>query len=227
VNPADDSDPLWSRDGKEIVFSSNRLGSPDVFRKNTGGATPEELLFETPGSTPPMSWTPDGKQIGVMITGTSDLAVFDVDGPHTLKAIVNGPSAEMEMQWSPDGRFFSYGSDDSGRSEIYLQRWPQTGERWQVSTEGGTDARWRPDGKELFYLSSTRDLMAASIDSGSATVGSPVTLFQTKVTGPLGAGHRFPYAVSRDGKRFLMYVSNVPMTPTITVIVNWQGLIKK
>ena len=140
-----------------------------------------------------------------------------------------GSFTELELQFSPDGRFISYSSDESGRAEIYVQPWPQTGEKWLVSTDGATDARWRADGKELYYLSPMRELMAVSIDARNGfRAGTPVRLFQTRVAGPLGMGHRFPYAVSADGQRFLMCVNdrNAP-PPSISVIVNWPALLKK
>ena len=230
LDQSDDADPVWSPDGKTIALSSNRLGAVDVFRKSTGGATGDELMIKTPGSTPVMAWSPDGWTIAVLQTSAgADLLGYEVGSNATPRPIVAGPFTELELQFSPDGRFISYSSDESGRAEIYVQRWPQTGEKWQVSTDGATDARWRGDGKELFYVSPTRDLMAVSIDTRNGfRAGTPVRLFQTRVAGPLGSGHRFPYAVSADGQRFVIYVNdkNAP-PPSITVIVNWPALLKQ
>jgi Tol biopolymer transport system component len=230
VDPADDSDPVWSIDGKSLAFSSNRAGNVDIFRKGTGGAAAEELMLQTPGNTPLMAWSRDGGTIAVMQAGVADLLGFDLRSAATPAPmpIVAGPFSEIELQFSPDGRFISYSSDESGRPEIYVQPWPQTGERLQVSIDGATDARWRADGKEMFYLSPTRELMAVAIDTAKGfRAGTPVRLFQTTVAGPLGTGHRFPYAVSADGQRFLMYVNdqNAP-PPSISVIVNWPALLK-
>jgi dipeptidyl aminopeptidase/acylaminoacyl peptidase len=138
------------------------------------------------------------------------------------------PPGPFELQFSPDSRFFSYSSDESGRSEIYVQPWPPDGDKWQISTNGATDARWRPDGKELFYISPDRSLMTVAIDATKAFRATvPRRLFQTKIAGPLGLGHRFPYAVSRDGNRFLMYVSDIEAAPlSIDVIVNWPALLR-
>ncbi|MSO62372.1 MAG: hypothetical protein EXQ50_09815 [Acidobacteria bacterium] len=228
TDPADDADPVWSPDGRTIAFSSNRKGAADVFRKSLGGATSEELMIETPGSTPVMAWSPDGKSI-VVLGGSQDLIGYEAGASPAPTPIVEDAFTSLELQFSPDGRFISYSSDESGRAEIYVQPWPQTGERWQVSTDGATDARWRADGRELFYLSPTRELMAVSLDTRNGfRAGTPVRLFQTRVAGPLGAGHRFPFAVSADGQRFLIYVNdrNAP-PPSISVIVNWPALIKK
>ena len=92
---------------------------------------------------------------------------------------------------------------------------------------GGTDARWNPAGNEILYLSPDRTLMSVRVKITGSTLepGTPVPLFQTRIAGPLGLGHRFPYAVSRDGQRFLMYVEETGTTPAITVILNWLSLL--
>jgi Tol biopolymer transport system component len=227
TDPADDADPLWSPDGRRLVFGSNRSGPPDVYQKNSNGVTPESLVMQSPGATYPAAWSADGKHVVVM-AGIGDLLAFEVDGDRTLKPLVTGPSQEAELQLSPGDQYFSYSSDESGRPEIYVQPWPPNGERWQVSTAGGADARWRSDGKELYYLNPAKELMAAAIDtSGGFKVSAPIRLFQTAVTGPIGTGHRFPYAVSRDGKRFLMYVSSAQTVPAVEVILNWPALSKQ
>jgi hypothetical protein len=229
TDPADDSDPLWSRDGRTIVFASSRRGGVDVFRASAGGASSDELMMDTPNSTPTMAWSPDGQHIVVLDTSTMDLLTLDAADAKTLRPVVRGSFVEIELQFSPDGRFFSYSSDESGRPEIYVQPWPPNGDKSQVSVAGGVDARWRPDGKELFYLSPQRELMAVPIDTSKGfEAGRPMRLFETRITGPLGLGHRFPYAVSRDGKRFLMYVSAAQAgsrPAAVDVIVNWPALL--
>jgi Tol biopolymer transport system component len=225
---ADDADPLWSPDGRAVVFASDRLGTVDVFQKAVGGVSEEQLVLKSAGNTPTMSWSPDGHTIA-LLTGAGGLAVFDFVKRTPEKPVQASQFLEIEFQFSPDGHWFSYSSDESGRAEIYVQRWPVSGDKWQVSVDGGTDARWRRDGKELFYLSPTKALMAAPIDLASTPrIGAPAKLFDTRIAGPLGSGHRFPYAISRDGKRFLLYVSsqNAPV-PAIEVTVNWPALIGK
>jgi serine/threonine protein kinase/Tol biopolymer transport system component len=226
VDPADDANALWSPDGRSIMFDSNRRGSVDVFRKGSGGTSQEELVLETPENTHAMSWSRDGRYLSVTVSGFG-LAILDLRGDRKLLSAVDGSFQELELQFSPDGKFFSYSSDESGRSEIYVQPWPPTGDRWQISTDGATDARWRPDGKEVFFISPDRRLMAAAIDTSRGFhAGTPTRLFQTRIAGPLGSGHRFPYALSPDGKRFLMYVSEArPVPPSIDVIVNWPALL--
>jgi serine/threonine protein kinase/Tol biopolymer transport system component len=226
VDQADDADPLWSPDGRTILFASNRMGPVDLYRKSAGGATPEELVLETPGSTPTGAWSPDGKHVAFNSGGTTPILEL---GKTELVPFSSGPYNTLELQFSPDGRWVSYSSDESGRFEVYVQPWPPSGDKWQISTGGATDGRWRADSKEIYFLSPTRELMAATIETTNGfKAGTPTRLFQTSIVGPLGGGHRFPYAVAKDGQRFLMYVSDIKAPPpSITVIVNWQALIEQ
>ena len=229
TTPSDDADPLWSPDGSRVAFASTQFGAADVFVKTAGGATKETLLLQTEGSTPTMSWSPDGKYIAALLSGPGvrDVRCRDARGVHPIRERIQTSNSYYEPQFAPNGRFVSYGSNESGRAEVFVQPWPPTGEKVLVSIGGGTDARWNPMGNEMFYVSPDRKLMSVSvkITGNKLEPGTPVPLFQTRIGGPLGTGHRFPYAVSRDGQRFLMYVEETGATPGITVVLNWPSLL--
>ncbi|MBI1954924.1 MAG: PD40 domain-containing protein [Acidobacteria bacterium] len=139
---------------------------------------------------------------------------------------------ETQAQISPDGRWLAYLSNESGRDEVYIQRFPTAGAKRQVSTNGGVQPRWRRDGKELFYMALDTKLMTVAVRGEEALeFGAPAPLF-TMTT--LGGASRNPmfrqqYDVTPDGQRFLL---NVPTnrgsaSPTITVVTNWLAGLKK
>jgi eukaryotic-like serine/threonine-protein kinase len=230
-DPSDDADPVWTPDGRTILFASSRQGPPDVYKIGAGGGSAEELVVKTAGATPTMGISPDGKDLILLApnwgsnTGL-DLALYRLGSgtSATLTPMLQGPASEIEGQFSSDGKHFLYASNHSGKYEVYVEPWPRTGERWAVSTDGGTDARWRPDGQEIFYLSPDRRLMAVPVrTAGGFSVGRSVELFRTRIAGPVGTGHRFPFAVAKDGQRFLMYVTDPSAAPPgVTVITNWK-----
>ena len=246
-DPGDDADPVWTPDGRTILFASSRQGPPDVYKIGAGGGSAEELVVKTAGGTPTMGISPDGKDLILLApnfgsnTGL-DLALYRLGSGASaapfddrsgcpeqsrgaLTPMLQGPASEIEGQFSSDGKHFLYASNQSGSYEVYVESWPRTGERWPVSTDGGTDARWRPDGQEIFYLSPDRRLMGVLVrTAGGFSAGRSVELFRTRIAGPVGTGHRFPFAVAKDGQRFLMYVTDPSAPPPgVTVIANWAG----
>jgi Tol biopolymer transport system component len=144
---------------------------------------------------------------------------------------VNTEFDESEGQFSPDSRWLAYVSNKSGASEVYVRAFSDNGDEIRVSTAGGMQVRWRPDGNELFYVTPDDRLMAVSFRSGgSATpeIGLPVALFVTHLaTGASVVGGKPQYAVARDG-RFLMNVAIEPTTSApITVVLNWTASLRK
>ena len=139
---------------------------------------------------------------------------------------------ERDGQFSPDGKWIAYQSDESGRFEIYLQPFaspvdgPKPTGKWQVSSNGGAQVRWRSDGKELFYIGLDEELMAVSVrlDSNNHTAqfGDAAPLFRTRVGGAVQDIQRQQYVVSPDGQQFLMNTIIEEATSPITVILNWR-----
>ncbi len=114
---------------------------------------------------------------------------------------------------SPDGRGLAYQSDESGRFEVYVQPFPELGAKWQISTDGGQDPVWNPNGRELFYCEGDK-MMAVSIETApELTAGKPQFLFE-------GAFQQ-RYDVSRDGQRFLMVERVTQEVTEINVVFNW------
>ena len=138
---------------------------------------------------------------------------------------------ETQAQFSPDVRWIAFISNESGRDEVYVSSFPTAGGKVRVSTDGGVQPRWRRDGKELFYLSPARKLMAVPIQAGSTLeVGAPQALFDVPFS-PIGTGSgvwaRYGYDATADGQRFLVNAPLESATVPITVVLNWTAGLKK
>ena len=225
TDTSDDSDPIWSPDGRWIVFSSGRDGGRNLYRRLSTGAGLDEQLFRTPRTKYPSSWSRDGKFI--LFTSREeqtgwDIWLYPLEGG-TPVPVVSTPAADIEPQLSPDGHWLAYTSDESGRLDVFVRPFRAPGGAWLISTGGGSDPRWRNDGSELYYLSPDRALMAVSVAPGGHFEASgPKVLFQAPTSGPLGLGVRFNYAVGHGGRRFLIS-ADAPdaMPPPIEIVLNW------
>jgi eukaryotic-like serine/threonine-protein kinase len=218
--------PVWSPDGSRVLFNFNPSGAVDIYSKAASGAGAEELVFKSSTTKNPWDWSRDGRFIlyeDFSPETKSDLWVLPLSGDKKPQLFLRTPFAETMGRFSPDGKWIAYVSDESGYSQVYVQPFPPSGGKWQISTKGGFTPRWRGDGKELFYLSPERELMSVDVNSAGATfeVSSPKTLFQTQVD---TASISNRYDVSRDGQRFLMSLpAENTVSPPITVITNWLG----
>jgi eukaryotic-like serine/threonine-protein kinase len=226
---ATEDDPVWSPDGSTIVFSSTRNGRFDLYRKVSSGAGNEELLSKSEADKEGTDWSADGRfvlfdQAGS--NGGTDIWILPLFGDGKPYSLLQTPFSEYQAHFAPDGKWFAYTSNESGRSEVYVQSFPPSGGKWQVSTGGGAQPHWRRDGKELFYLAPDRKLMAVEVKMGSTfETSAPKTLFQTQVV-RYEAPNR--YVVTGDGQRFLVNspVEEVSQTP-ITVVLNWTAGLRK
>ena len=160
-----------------------------------------------------------------------NLWVLPLSGERKPFPFVNTNFDERNGQFSPDGRWVAYQSNESGRFEIYVQPFPGPGGKWQVSTGGGVDPRWRHDGKELFYIASDGKLMSAAVQRSGQTLeaSTPVALFQTRIVGGnLSNTQRQQYAVAPDGKRFLVNtIADESTASPIIIVTNWTAGLKK
>jgi eukaryotic-like serine/threonine-protein kinase len=214
--------PIWAPDGMRLAFSDDHAGVDTLTVKELGGSGAERpAIPRPPSSTYAQSWSPDGKTI---LYRTQDKSTgFDVMAVslETSKSApyLQGPGDQAQAQFSPDGRWVAYTSTESGRPEVYVQPYPATGAKWQVSVAGGEQPRWRRDGRELFYLAPDRNLMSLPIPvSGAFDAESPRVLFATNI--PFGdVNVSQAYDVTPDGERFLIAAAD-PATPqsAITVI---------
>ena len=228
-DPMTDDDPVWSPDGSLIMFSSDRDGPFNLYRKVSSGARNEEVQFKSDTPKELSDWSTDGRFLLFDTydakTG-SDVWALPLFGDGKPYPLLNTPFNEAQAHFSPDGRWFAYSSNETGRYEVYIQSFPLSGGKWLVSTAGGAQPHWRRDGKELLYMAADRRLMAVDVTAGSSfEARAPKALFQTQVV-RYDAPNR--YDVSADGQRFLVNcpVGEVSQTP-ITVVLNWTAGLKR
>jgi serine/threonine protein kinase len=231
-DPGWDLAPEWSPDGRRLVFASTRSGVYDLYQQSTTNPEGAELLLATPQNKSPTDWSRDGRFIlfrNVDPVTSHDLWALPLDGTKAPFPVVRTQFTESYGQFSPDGNWIAYQSDESGRVEIYVQPFPGPGTKVTISTSGGAQMRWSPDGKELFYVALDGRLMAVPIrrnSQGTAVApGQPVPLFDANVglVVPLQSGHQEAWTISRDGKKFLMNtIVERASAPPITLILNWR-----
>jgi Tol biopolymer transport system component len=235
----DNSSPIWSPDGSRIVFGSVRNGKWGLYLKASDGTGTEDRLIESDAQVLPMTWAPDGRSIVYQVYDPKtqqDQWLLPLSGDRKAVPLLNTVFVEIHPQISPDGRWLAYSSDESGQAEIYVRPFPMGLSKWQVSTAGGQFPRWRADGHELFYMSQQANgkLMAVEVRSAGSTfeVGAPKALFDSLLVGNLAhpsGGNYHPYAVSRDGQRFLIpsfpassSAADAASSP-IAVVLNWAA----
>ena len=224
--------PIWTPDGKRVTYRGTRAGFRNLYWKLADGTGSEERLTSSENAQEPLSWSPDGKVLAFddesPITG-ADIWTLRVEGDPGKpgqagkpRVLLKTPFLETAEQFSPDGRWLAYESDESGRNEIYVQPFPGPGGKWQVSTEGGSEARWAANGRELFYRNGDRMMVVeVSATPSGFSAGKPRLLFEGKY---LAGGRTGAYSVSPDGQRFLMIQTVEPEQPAtqINVVLNWQ-----
>jgi len=223
-DPSPDFTPIWSPDGSRIAFNSERISPDGTFVKQASGAGSESLLVQLPVRSMATDWSANGKfLVGIARQQTTswDVWLFPLDGSRKPYPLIVGPSADVEPAISPDGRWVSYTSNESGRPEIYVQSIDGSGGKLQISNQGGRDAHWRRDGKEIFYIAPPGTMTAVDVTPGpTLSLGTPHALFLQPIDQQDPAGHYF--GVSADGQRFLVRRDiDVVDMPVTTVYVNW------
>jgi Tol biopolymer transport system component len=230
--------PLWAPDGSRLVYRSFQTGLVAFYQRSAGGGGEEETVLSSEvereaqirsTNVVPTDWSPDGARVLFSVpspaTG-SDLWMLPLAGDRKPVKYLATPAEELHGNFSPDGRYVAYTSNQSGRFEVYVETFPRSDFKQKVSTTGGYEPRWRADGREIYYLSEDRKLMAVPVATGQQ-FEVPVPLFQTRV----GAGVtplRTHYVPSRNGKRFLVNtLSGDPSPDPITVVLNWTARLKR
>jgi len=214
--------PVWSPDGARLAFSNDHAGVDTLSAKPLAGTSDERpLIPPPPSSTYAQSWSPDAEHILFRVQDPKsdyDIYALSLKSGKTFP-YVGGAADQSQAQFSPDGLWVAYTSTESGRLEVYVQPFPATGAKWQISIAGGEQPRWRQDGKELYYLGADRALMAVPIKvPGAFDAETPHRLFQTNIPyGDIDVSQT--YDVTPDGQHFVIAAADPgsPQSP-LTVI---------
>ena len=225
--------PIWSPDGSRIVYSSLQGAPPNLYQKVTSGAGPEEPVLPSPRPQMPTSWSADGRFLVVAVLDPRtkwDIWVLPMTGDRKPFPFAEAAFDERTGVISPDGRWLAYASNESGNFEIYVRPFPAGPGRWQVSRDGGTEAHWRRDGRELYYLSGAQRIVAVEVqpDRAAFRMGAATPLFEGRLAGIESQNSWNRYAVTADGQRFLVNTvgQQAGATP-IMVALDWPAELPK
>ena len=225
--PGEDESPVWTPDGQYVTYAATRANQPRAtYRKLADNSGAEEQLFVTKTHQHLSGWTPDGKQlISEEVDPTFGLYVGTL-GDKNVKPYLQTAFAEAAAQVSPDGKWIVYSSNESGRTEVYVQAYPGPGGRVAISVNGGTEPRWAPNGREIFYREGDRMMMVPVEYTPALKAGQPKLLFEGRFTRIGWATAN--YDVSRDGRRFLMIKGEDAVLPTeLRLVTNWAEELRR
>jgi eukaryotic-like serine/threonine-protein kinase len=223
-DPSIEEYPIWSPDGDSLIFGSNRDGVGDIYRKNLVAGGSEEQLLKSDHWKNPDDWSPDGRYVVYNLRDPKtrmDLWLLPLFGEKKPVPLVVAPFSQRRARFSPDGKWFAYVSNESGKDEIYVQPFPPTGPKWQISQGGGEWPRWAKGGRELSYVGPDYMLKVVEIKTSAAfEAGVPTNLFKTP--------NAWGSDVTPDGQRFLVNLpaGDNPPSPT-TVVLRWDAELAK
>jgi serine/threonine protein kinase/Tol biopolymer transport system component len=231
-DPSPDYGPVWSPDGKSLVYCGMRKNGLAVIRQSSSGTGAEEIVFEAQAETAGKrgfayvevdDWSRDGRfLLAETLHGGErlDLSVIDLAAvDHQPRPLLSTRFIEESGRFSPDGHWIAYLSNESGKRQVYVQPFPPNGTKTQVSIDGGDSARWRSDGRELYFTNREGRLLACTVavNGGELQVSAPQQILD---------GISADYVVSSDGNTFYVSASRTNDTAPVRVLLDWTGAAK-
>jgi Tol biopolymer transport system component len=211
-DPSDENWLIWSPDGARVLLNSFTRERLSLLEGPSSDASQRMQVLGGDEGKWPVSWSPDGRYVLYVTNNertSNDIWVLLRDGTGSPYPYLHTAASENWASFSPDGRWVAFSATDSGQPEVYVAPFPAATRRWRISADGGSQARWRRDGQEIYYVAPNRTLMSAQIDmSSGVTVKGYEPLFELQH--PYGAYHAFD--VTPDGQRFL--VNTLVVNPT-------------
>jgi eukaryotic-like serine/threonine-protein kinase len=227
-DPSTENNPVWSPDGKSIIYSWVRGARAGLYMKSAVTSDTAHLLYSSSTNNFSSSWSSDGMSLAFFSAGDArtktDLWVLPLSGDHTAVPFLKTQFNEVLPRFSSDRRWVAYMSDASGQFEVYIRPFSNSGAQWQVSRSGGGLPLWKADGKELYFVSLNRRVIAVDIKSTPTgiEIGAEHELFDLDARGPAQISD-----VTADGSKFLVSVSPAGLTQPITMVTNWDAELKK
>jgi len=227
----EDNSPVWSPDGSQIIFASDRDGPFNLYRQPANGVNNAELLLSSSDDKAPVSWSRDGRYLFYSVIkrkDKSEIWVLPLEGDKKPFPFLATEFNDRDAHISPDGHWVAYRSDESGKPGIYVRPFSASpagtatnqAAKWLISSDGGSPPRWRSDGREVYYQSGQK-IMAVEITTSPA--------FRAGEPRPLGLviPQGLPWDATPDGKRFLVTALNPSKPEPYTVVLNWQAGLKQ
>jgi eukaryotic-like serine/threonine-protein kinase len=229
--------PVWTPDGKRLVWASQRSGPYNLYWQASDGTGPIERLTETSHEHTPYGFSPDGTRLLLREEGTDireTLSLLTLDGDRRVMPLIRTTFNHRNGQISRDGRWLAYESDESGKEQIYIRPFPDVDSgRWQVSTVGGRRPVWAQNGRELFYQAPDGALLGVpvTVGGGNLRIDNPTKLVEGRYFMGAGDSSGRTYDVSPDGQRFLMIrdapLATQPLPHQLVVVLNWTEELKR
>jgi Tol biopolymer transport system component len=229
-DPGDEFAPVWSPDGKRMLFSTMVKGLVHLRAKDVHGAGDGAVVEADDQKLGRFAadWSRDGRFMMYIAGGRaiarSDLWIAPAANPRKAVSLLDSTFVETQARFSPDGRWFVYASNETGQLEVSVDRFPERGARQLVSRNGGEWPRWSRDGSEVFYLAPDNRLMVAAVHAAGdkLNIGAPRALFAVHPRPPVRLD-AYPYEVSLDGRRFVVNTLVEDPASTITLVLNWAA----
>jgi Tol biopolymer transport system component len=220
--------PLWTPDGKHVIFSSATGGQQSIFWQLADGSGGREQLISGEQLRVPSSISPDGRYLSYYdIDPNTQLDIWILDlRDRKARVFLQTRFNESASAFSPDGRWLAYVSDESGRAEIYVQSFPGPGGKWQISTEGGTEPVWNRNGRELLYRDGERIMSVEVSVQPAFAAGVPKQVFAGSYADPVIVP---TYDMTPDGQRFLVLKADEQQAANnqIVIVQNWFEELKR
>jgi len=228
--PFPDLNPVFSPDGKRIYFGNTSEGKWNIFQRDVSGARGPTPLMPPTRPRWDCDVSPDGSVLlyqEFSAATRGDLKVMSLTGEPRARDYIASPFEDAEGAFSPDGRRVAYVSDESGRKEVFVASFPDPSQRIRISSDGGTQPRWRRDGRELYFVSKGETIMAVPFDPATgAPTAPPARLFDAPISYAFGSHVPLRYDVAPDGRFLIIVRASKDPPPPLVLVLNWQAALK-